>query len=79
MSRWYRPESLAEALRIRSEEPVVPLAGATDLYVRHRRGTGLAPAIDAPMLAIAHLAELRGVEVNGRELRIGAATTWSWA
>jgi CO/xanthine dehydrogenase FAD-binding subunit len=76
MAEWYRPASLSEALEIRAREEVAPIAGATDLYVRHRRGAGMLPAIEHPLLSIAHLDELRGITSDGI-LTIGAATTYS--
>ena len=62
---------------MRDREPTVPLAGATDLYVRHRRGGGLPPKMEHPLLYIAHLRELQGVEVGEREIRIGAAAVYT--
>ncbi|MFW6215731.1 MAG: FAD binding domain-containing protein, partial [Alkalispirochaetaceae bacterium] len=77
MKNWFRPENLAEALEIRSRETVVPMAGATDLYVRNRRGGGLPPQLDRPILYIGHLEELRNIEVSEREIRLGAAVTYT--
>lgn len=77
MSNWYRPPTLSEALDIRGRETTIPLAGATDLYVRHRRGGGLPPDLAHPLLYIAHLPELRKVEVGAKELRIGAAVPYT--
>lgn len=77
MSNWYRPSSLAEALEIRGREKTIPLAGATDLYVRHRRGGGMPPDIAHPLLYIAHLDELNGIEVGAEEIRIGAAAPYT--
>ena len=77
MSNWYRPKDLSEALQIRSETDAIPLAGATDLYVRHRRGGGMAPALERPILYIAHLSELSGVEIGNKAIRIGAAAPYT--
>lgn len=77
MRNWYRPESLTEALEIRKEHTVRPMAGATDLYVRHRRGGGLPPKLDRPILYIGHLEELRGIEIGESEIRFGAAALYT--
>lgn len=77
MASWYRPATLVEALEIRSRELTVPMAGATDLYVRHRRGGGLAPAIEPPILSIGHLAEIREIRRIDGKLLIGAAVPYS--
>ncbi len=76
MTKWYRPTTLAEALEVRGAHAAVPLAGATDLYVRHRRGAGLLPAIDEPIVTIGHLEELRELTVSSGHLRIGAAARY---
>jgi CO/xanthine dehydrogenase FAD-binding subunit len=49
-----------------------PVAGGTDLVVNARQGK--APLPDS-IVAIHRLAELRGIEVDGEALRIGALTT----
>ena len=77
MADWYRPTTLAEALEIRGEQSVTPLAGGTDLYVRHRRGNGLPPAIEKPLLLVAHLEELREISFSDDELSIGAAVPYT--
>lgn len=71
----YRPASFAEALRIRQERRVIPFAGGTDLMVKHRRHSGLAPQFDHPILLLGHLQELRTVDSAENELVIGASTT----
>jgi CO/xanthine dehydrogenase FAD-binding subunit len=77
VAKWYRPATLDEALEIRARETVIPIAGATDLYVRHRRRSGLAPAFNAPLLAVGHLAELRGCSDEDGALRIGAGEPYA--
>ena len=49
-----------------------PVAGGTDLVVGARQGN--APLPDS-IVAIHHLAELRGVDLDGETLRMGALTT----
>lgn len=75
----YRPVNLAEALRIRAAEHAIPMAGGTDLMVKSRRHSGLAPRFERPILFLGHLRELRYVrryeEGELPTLEIGAATT----
>ena len=75
--KWYRPGTLDEALEIRARETVIPIAGATDLYVRYRRRSGLAPEFSAPLLAVGHLTELQGYSDENGELRIGAGVPYA--
>ncbi|MCG8479591.1 MAG: FAD binding domain-containing protein [Spirochaetales bacterium] len=77
MSNWYRPASLAEALTIRARERAVPMAGATDLLVRHRKPAGMVAEFDGPVLYIAHLEELTRIEERSDELSIGGAVTYT--
>lgn len=68
------PQSLGDALRkLRSDGPLVPLAGCTDVYVGLNFGT----LGDARFLDIWHLDELRGIERRAGVLRIGALTTYT--
>lgn len=74
---WFRPSTLEEALAIRAEHAAIPMAGATDLLVRYRRGAGALPTLSAPVLYLAHLPELRTVAVSDGVMRIGAGVTYS--
>jgi CO/xanthine dehydrogenase FAD-binding subunit len=47
-----RPENLAEALEFRSRTGATPLAGGTDLMVRHRAKNGLPPTVPTPVLFV---------------------------
>ncbi len=68
------PRSLADAVKmLRDEGPLVPMAGCTDLYVALNFGT-LRPT---RFLNLWHLDALRGIEVRGQTLRIGALTTYT--
>jgi CO/xanthine dehydrogenase FAD-binding subunit len=68
------PRSVADALRmLRDEGPLVPMAGCTDLYVALNFGT-LRPT---RFLNVWSLDALRGIEVRGETLRIGALTTYT--
>lgn len=80
--RAYWPDDLTEALAIRAELPVTPVAGGTDLMVKRRSWSGI-PLFQHPALFISHLHELKSVEVvnagsdQENELRIGAACTFA--
>ncbi len=75
MSAAWRPGTLREALEIRRERRAIPLAGGTDLLVRHRRGAGLLPAFDREVLLLDGIRELRVIETEGEGVRIGAGAT----
>ena len=69
-----QPRSVREALRmLRDDGPLLPLAGCTDLYVGLNFGT----LGDLRFLNIWGLDALRGIEVRGEVLRIGALTTYA--
>jgi len=69
-----QPRSVREALRmLRDDGPLMPLAGCTDLYVGLNFGT----LGDLRFLNIWGLDALRGIEVRGEVLRIGALTTYA--
>jgi len=68
-----RPENLAEALEFRSRTGAAPLAGGTDLMVRHRAKNGLPPTVPTPVLFVDALPELRRVRLDGDVLEIGAS------
>ena len=66
-----QPRSLGDAVKmLRDEGPLVPMAGCTDLYVALNFGT-LRPT---RFLNLWTLDSLRGIEVRGATLRIGALT-----
>ncbi len=65
--------SLSEALGILRDEPRMPVAGATDVYVAVNFGT-LEPK---RLLDIWALDELRGISVREETLVIGALTTYT--
>ena len=76
-SNEFTPASLAEALRIRGEERAIPIAGGTDLMVRHRRGGPLPIHLGAPPLFIGGLPEIRTITETTLDLTIGAAVPLS--
>lgn len=65
-----RPETLTEALRLRSAQAWRPLAGGTDLY------PGAGARLEGPVLDLSGLRELTGISQGGG-VRIGAATSWA--
>jgi xanthine dehydrogenase FAD-binding subunit len=73
--RVYRPDTLREALIQREEAGAIPYAGGTDLMVKRRRWSGLAPFFDRPVLFIGHLSELQSVERNADAITISSACT----
>ena len=68
-----RATSLDEALKILSDEPRMPIAGATDVYVGLNFGT----LKEKSYLDIWALDELRGISVNDNVLSIGALATYT--
>jgi xanthine dehydrogenase small subunit len=67
------PRTLAEALRLMREEPLIPLAGATDLYVSLNFGT--LPGLR--FVDLWRLAALRKIEKREGVLSIGALATYT--
>ncbi|MFO1174181.1 MAG: FAD binding domain-containing protein [Paracoccaceae bacterium] len=68
---YVRPGGLAGALTLMAERPFRPLAGGTDLYPATAAQT-LAGAI----LDLTAIDELKGIELTGAGLRIGACESW---
>jgi CO/xanthine dehydrogenase FAD-binding subunit len=69
-----RPRSLSEALRmLRDEGPMVPLAGATDLYVLLNAGT----LPGERFLDLSPLSPLRRIAMRGDTLVVGALATYT--
>lgn len=71
----YRPGTLEEALEIRGSRRTIPFAGGSDLMVRYRSWSGVAPRLPAPVLMIGHLEELRSIGMENGILSIGACAT----
>ncbi|MBW2523420.1 MAG: FAD binding domain-containing protein, partial [Deltaproteobacteria bacterium] len=78
-----RPASLSElcalvATRAEQAEPTVLLAGGTDYLVELKQAPPADPPRGLPLVAdVGRLAELRGIDWDGRVLRIGAANTYA--
>lgn len=73
---YFRPETLAEALDLleRHGESIRPYAGGTDLMVQLREGAKKLAATQY-MMDLGHLAELKGVRVEGDIVSVGAMST----
>lgn len=68
------PTSLPDALaRLAALPALRPIAGGTDLMAEPAAGPGAA----RPLLDLADLDELRGIEVSRDQLVLGSLTTWS--
>jgi xanthine dehydrogenase small subunit len=68
-----RAHTVSEALQILSDEPRMPIAGATDVYVGLNFGT----LKETQYLDIWPLAELRRITTRGDTLSIGALATYT--
>src|SRR3954469_18839490 len=68
-----RATSVDEALRILADEPRMPIAGATDVYVGLNFGT----LKEKRYLDIWPLDELRAITTRGETLSIGALATYT--
>ena len=72
----YMPGTLEEALEIKAQHDVIPLAGGSDLMVSHKRTLGLTPVFEKPVMIIRNLPELKKIYINGNgECCIGAGCT----
>ncbi|MGL6296996.1 MAG: FAD binding domain-containing protein [Plesiomonas sp.] len=70
------PKTLEEALALRLQGAIV-FAGGTDLMVEHFRGSNTIIEFSKPVVHIAHLEALQGVEQKADCIVIGSATTFS--
>jgi len=72
--RLFEPRSLREALRLlRDEDPLVPLAGCTDVYVGLNAGT----LPHTRYLNLWQLDALKRIEIRGDRLVVGALATYA--
>jgi xanthine dehydrogenase small subunit len=77
MAAYFRPSSLAEALAIRARQPVVVLAGGTDVYPARANRVGWGDMRRDHILDISAIAELKGIAEEEGLFRFGALTTWT--
>ena len=75
MTESYRPETLEEALALMHKKRLIPIAGATDLFIRSRNWQGASRAMKGDTVFIGHLPELRHLIDDEGYYRIGAAVT----
>ena len=74
--RCFLPKTLKEALEIRAQFDVIPLAGGSDLMVKHKRTIGLKPQFEKDVMIIRNLPEMRKIYINDKgECCIGALCT----
>ncbi len=73
----YKPATLKEALALRKQHDLIPLAGGTDLMVKYQSWSGTLPRFPKGALFISRLPELKGIEKRGESLIIGAGATLS--
>jgi CO/xanthine dehydrogenase FAD-binding subunit len=71
----YRPDTLAEALLHLNMEPLIIIAGGTDLMVKNRNWSTLAPNFKNDVIFISHLPELAYVFKDEEGIHIGSAMT----
>ena len=71
----FRPTTLEEALEIRAAHRAVPFAGGTDLMVKLRRGGGVLPGFETPVLFLDRCDELAVLRDDDAALDIGAMVT----
>ena len=69
---WLAPSTLRDAIALRAaREEAPPVAGGTFVGILMNQGLLRPPAL----LSLGGVAELRGIEVSGGELRLGATVT----
>jgi CO/xanthine dehydrogenase FAD-binding subunit len=68
------PTTLAEVLQALAERNATVLAGGTDILPRWARGLTMPPAA---VVSLRRVTDLKGVERNGAEVRVGACTRMS--
>ncbi len=77
MPAYFRPTTLEEALALRAAQPVVVLAGGTDVYPTRTARAGWGDMRHPDVLDISAINGLRGITEEENQLRLGALTTWT--
>lgn len=77
MIGYFRPKTLEEALAIRADRDVVPIAGGTDVYPAKVSRAGWGDMAHKDVLDVSALSALRGITETDMHWRIGALVTWS--
>jgi len=71
----YIPETYKQALELLADNNLTILAGGTDLMVKTRKWSGLAPGFKGDMLFVSQLKELDFIRREDGKIYIGATTT----
>ncbi|RTL61106.1 MAG: hypothetical protein EKK41_28360 [Hyphomicrobiales bacterium] len=77
MASYFRPASLEEALVIRADADVMPIAGGTDVYPAKVSRAGWGDMSHKDVLDISAITSLRGLSQSDTHWRLGALVTWS--
>ncbi len=77
MTQYFRPQTLADAMQIRTKHAVTVLAGGTDVYPAKAQSDAWSGSADTHILDITKLDDCRGISDQGDHYRIGALTTWT--
>ncbi len=77
MIGYHRPETLEQALAIRSENDVTVLAGGTDVFPARTALAAWGTPARKDVLDLSAIVDLRGIMERRDHWRIGALTTWS--
>ncbi|WP_019155091.1 FAD binding domain-containing protein [Robertmurraya massiliosenegalensis] len=72
----YRFDTLAQTITKLNEEECLLIAGGTDVMVQSKNRRGVPAKIEKPVVFIDHLSELKQIYMDGRELHIGACSTY---
>ncbi len=73
----FRPENLDDALALRAEREVLPLAGGTDVFPARAVDEAWGRPAALPLLDLSGLFELRGIAETDDGYRVGTLATWS--
>ncbi len=79
MVEFYYPENLKEALELRRDKELLPLAGGTDLMVKYENWSSLPARFPQSVMAVGHLEELQFVKEEEGFLCIGGGLSLSRA
>lgn len=70
------PKNIDEALEFIAKEEGCIVAGGTDLMVKKKRWSGVAPYFEKPVIFIRYLSELREISLESNVVKIGAGCTF---
>lgn len=75
MVNTFYPATYSEALEVLSQNEVILMAGGTDLMVRRRSWSDIAPKFERDVMLISSLGELDYIDRQGSNVHIGATVT----